>query len=311
MGTRRGFLQVAGLAALGVVVAKPAIDLFNRLNSNDSEVDTEASGAVAGALPESKTTRRLAMVIDILKCNEYKKENGGCTLCEVACHTWHKVPDISDHEEELKWIWDDKYGKVFEENLIPHVDEENEEKKARLVKLLCNQCEHPPCIKYCPTRATWKRPDGIIIVDEHRCIGCRYCMAGCPYGARSFNWRRPRKYVNTKNGFWRLPQPENGWEEAGIDLNAAKLNSDYPNRTRGVVEKCNFCADILEIDADGNPTSDHTPKCVIACPAKALIFGDLMIEHSEVNELLKSKDANILRRMPDLGTYPNNYYLTD
>jgi len=109
---------------------------------------------------------------------------------------------------------------------------------------LCNHCTNPPCVRVCPTKATFKRAeDGIVMMDFHRCIGCRYCMAGCPYGARSFNFRDPRPYIKTE------------------------LNMKFPTRERGVVEKCNFCAERL---ADG-----LLPACVEACKAGALSFGDL------------------------------------
>ena len=97
-------------------------------------------------------------------------------------------------------------------------------------------------MRVCPTQATWKREDGIVMMDWHRCIGCRYCMAACPYGSRSFNWLDPRPYIHN-------PNPE------------------FPTRTKGVVEKCNFCAERL---GTGRP-----PACVEACPEKALVFGDL------------------------------------
>ena len=280
--SRRGFLQVAGLAALGLVVAKPATLLFSKLNSSDT---SSASGDLT-VTEGSEITRRLAMAIDINKCS---KDATNCKECQIACHRWHKVPNIPDHEEEIKWIWNDTYGRVFEERLIEHVDEEDEAKKALPVLLLCNQCTNPQCIRYCPTRATWKRQsDGIVMVDYHRCIGCRYCMAGCPYGARSFNWRNPRTALTD------------------ADINP---ESDYPTRTRGVVEKCIFCADILEIDDNGNPTPGHTPKCVEACTSGALVFGDLLNENSEISKLLKSGDVQIIRRLPELGTNPNNYYI--
>jgi len=113
-------------------------------------------------------------------------------------------------------------------------------------------------------------------------------MAGCPYGSRSFNWRDPRKV-----------------------LDEDKLNPAYPTRTRGVVEKCNFCADRLDkLDANGNPM---IPACVQACQqigANALIFGDLLDETSEISQRLKSAN-NVMRRLPELGTNPNNYYILE
>jgi len=112
------------------------------------------------------------------------------------------------------------------------------------------------------------------MMDMHRCIGCRYCIAACPYGSRSFNWRDPRPFI--KN-----------------------LNKEYPTRTRGVVEKCNFCAERL--------AKGLHPACVDACEEKALVFGDLEDPESEVRALLRENYA--IRRKPALGTNPEVYYI--
>lgn len=276
MGTdRREFLQVAGLAGLGVMLAIPAIKVFSTL---------QPGNATEGSSSEGTSQKRLAMLVDINKCAEAQPECG--MVCQTACHQWHNVPDIPDREEEIKWIWQDTYGRVFEEDLIPYVDEEDEKKLELPVMLLCNQCTNPPCIKYCPTRATWKRgSDGIVMVDFHRCIGCRYCMAGCPFGARSFNWRDPRKALNMET-----------------------VNLKYPTRTRGVVEKCNFCADRLD-KLDPATGEFMIPACVEACP-EVLIFGDLADENSEISQRLKAA-GHVLRRLPELGTNPNNYYILE
>ena len=114
------------------------------------------------------------------------------------------------------------------------------------------------------------------MMDFHRCIGCRFCMAACPYGARSFNWVDPRPYIE-------------------------KVNPEYPTRTKGVVEKCLFCYERL---AQGK-----VPACVEACPEKALIFGDLADENSEVSKILKERVA--IRRKAELGTNPSVFYLID
>jgi molybdopterin-containing oxidoreductase family iron-sulfur binding subunit len=112
------------------------------------------------------------------------------------------------------------------------------------------------------------------MMDWHRCIGCRYCIAACPYGSRSFNWVDPRPYLN-------------------------ELNPDFPTRTKGVVEKCDLCEERL---ADG-----ELPACVEACPAGALHFGDLGDPASSVRKLLEERFA--IRRKPGLGTEPQVYYL--
>jgi molybdopterin-containing oxidoreductase family iron-sulfur binding subunit len=138
-------------------------------------------------------------------------------------------------------------------------------------------------VRVCPTQATWKREsDGIVMMDMHRCIGCRYCMAACPYGSRSFNWRDPRPYVET-------------------DADGNFL-SEFPTRTRGVVEKCNFCAERLR---DG-----REPACVEAAnrlAEGALMFGDVSDPDSDISRVLQSQVT--MNRRVNLGTGPNVYYL--
>lgn len=211
---------------------------------------------------------RLAMVIDLPKCREVEN----CDLCIQACHRAHNVPTISDPAEEVMWIWKDDFDRAFYELTYPELPESI---RTGPVLLMCNHCENPPCVTVCPTKATWKRAsDGIVMMDWHRCIGCRYCIAACPYGSRSFNWRDPQRALQT-------------------------INSNFPTRVRGVVEKCTFCEERL---ADG-----LRPLCVEACPAKALHFGDLSEPNSEVAALLKGRFS--IRRKPALGTGPQVYYL--
>jgi len=126
----------------------------------------------------------------------------------------------------------------------------------------------------CPTAATWKREDGIVMMDWHRCIGCRYCMAACPYGSRSFNFVDPRPYVTN-------------------------INPEFPTRTKGVVEKCSFCDERL--------AKGQIPACVESCSEQALTFGDLNDATSELRRVLASRYA--IQRRPELGTGPAVYYL--
>jgi molybdopterin-containing oxidoreductase family iron-sulfur binding subunit len=140
--------------------------------------------------------------------------------------------------------------------------------------VLCNHCENPPCVRACPTKATFKRPeDGIVMMDFHRCIGCRFCMAACPFGARSFNYRDPRPALK-------------------------QTNKQFPTRMKGVVEKCSFCVERL---AEGK-----LPACVEASEGK-LAFGDLFDEKSNVRELIKTHYT--IRRKVNLGTEPAVYYI--
>lgn len=189
-----------------------------------------------------------------------------------ACHTYHNVPDFGNPKDEIKWIWKESFHGAFHEQEHKYLDEKISHGPA---PVLCNHCDKPPCVKVCPTQATWKRQkDGIVMMDWHRCIGCRYCVVACPYGSRSFNWRDPRPAVK-------------------------EVKADFPTRMRGVVEKCTFCAERLEVG--------RMPYCVDACKAKALIFGDLEDPDSEIREVLHSNFT--IRRKPGLGTQPEVYYI--
>jgi len=254
--SRKRFLQVTG-ASLLVAAGESRTRAFPGLAQGEAPA-LRAAELKAG---------RWAMVIDVAKCAREE----GCTLCVDACHATHNVPAIGDRAREVKWIWKDSFHKVFP-------DQENEYLAAEIretpVLAFCNHCDNPPCVRVCPTQATWKREDGIVMMDWHRCIGCRYCVAACPYGSRSFNWADPKPHVQ-------------------------KLTAAFPTRTKGVVEKCTFCEDRLG--------KGQLPACVEACPEKAMAFGDLLDPRSLVRELLGSKYS--IRRRPELGTKPEIYYL--
>ena len=147
--------------------------------------------------------------------------------------------------------------------------------KDRIFPLLCNHCTNPPCVRVCPTQATYQMADGIVAMDYHRCIGCRFCMAGCPFGARSFNFMDPRKHLPKE-----MPNPT------------------FPTRMQGVVEKCTFCAERL---AQG-----LMPACVEAAGGR-ILFGDLDDPNSDVRRALAENYS--IRRKPNLGTQPGVYYL--
>jgi len=262
---RRKFLKLAGLAALGVSAGKYihiiAKDTAHKIPLADSLSIEELSTLKV----DSKN--RWAMVVDLKKCLVEE----GCTKCINACHKTHNVPDIGNPKDEIKWIWKEPYENAF-------VDQENfymtSSLEGQKIPILCNHCDNPPCVRVCPTQATWKREDGIVMMDWHRCIGCRYCVAACPYGSRSFNWRDPRPYIK-------------------------EITPEFPTRTKGVVEKCTFCDERLAKGLE--------PACVEACSAKALVFGNLNDPKSDVRKLLKENYS--IRRKPGLGTNPEIYYL--
>lgn len=246
---RRSFLKAAGLSSLALVGGKAM-----------AQDDWLRRGGL--------TAKRWAMVIDMKKC----REEHGCTKCTDACHHVHNVPKHNNPKHEIKWIWKEQFHHVFANLDHEYLIEELSHLK---VPVLCNHCDSPPCVGVCPTGATWKREeDGIVMMDWHRCIGCRYCMAACPYGSRSFNWNDPRDLIED-------------------------VQPDFPTRTKGVVEKCTFCEERL--------ARGLMPSCVEACEAKALVFGDLDDPNSEVRQLLKSNYS--IRRKPTLGTQPEVYYI--
>ena len=205
-----------------------------------------------------------AMAIDTTRFNQDLVD-----VCAKACHTQHNVPTIPG-KKGVKWFW----GANFEESFpTEHGHFLPGDVEHRTYPLLCNQCEEPMCVRVCPTQATFKRADGIVMMDFHRCIGCRYCMAGCPFGARSFNFQDPRPFIKS-------------------------FNPLFPTRMRGVVEICNVCAERLAIG--------KMPACVEASGG-ALIFGDLEDPESDIRKILRERFA--LRRKPDAGTGPSVYYL--
>ncbi|MDH3390439.1 MAG: 4Fe-4S dicluster domain-containing protein [Desulfobulbaceae bacterium] len=145
----------------------------------------------------------------------------------------------------------------------------------------CFHCENAPCIKACPTKATWREPDGIVVVDYDWCIGCRYCMAACPYWGRRFNWGDPvvpKEEINTKQHY-------------------------LGNRMRwkGVMEKCTFCVQ--------RTRQGKLPACVDACPTGSRVFGNLLDPDSEIRFVLKNK--KVFRFREELGTDPKFWYFMD
>ena len=221
--------------------------------------------------PEPQGGRRqLAMVIDIAKVDDDVAH-----ACIEACHHAHNVPASDSPQRQVKWVWQEHFKQAFPDQAHSRMAEGYDDLP---VLLMCNHCDTPACVKVCPTAATWKRKsDGIVMMDMHRCIGCRYCVVACPYGSRSFNWSDPdERFINT----------------------------DFPSRSRGVVEKCNFCAERLRVGEE--------PLCVAAARdaaggVGALTFGDLADPDSEVSRILREKHT--ITRKNALGTGPNVYYI--
>ena len=205
------------------------------------------------------------MSIDINKCI-------GCKYCTYACQAVNNLAD------------DMIYNVVTTETM--------QNGKEYFLSRPCMHCAEAPCVHVCPVKATYKRPDGIVIMDYTLCIGCRYCQVACPYDARVFNWKDPIK-VSPKS-------PNFGFQEV-------------PNRPRGVVEKCSFCAHRIDSGmARGMvPGVDAlaTPACVVACPTGARAFGDLTDPGSPVSKVLEEAKAILRLREDELSTEPSVYYV--
>jgi Fe-S-cluster-containing dehydrogenase component len=165
----------------------------------------------------------------------------------------------------------------------------------QMYPVLCNQCKEAPCVKVCPTNASTRRVDGIVVIDYDKCVGCRYCVVSCPYQNRTF-------YADGRKEYF----PGQGLTE--LEIVGKKL---YPLQEKTVV-KCTFCVERID---DGTrrglkPGVDReaTPACVNACPAKARTFGDLDDAESQVSKLIKEKKGFQLHA--EFGTDPAVYYLT-
>jgi [DsrC]-trisulfide reductase subunit O len=265
---RRQFLKIAGISSIlgfGASVASATHTIWEKgLEPPQVEPNKDALKA-----------KKWAMVVDM---SQFKTEEDFKKTIS-ACHLTHNVPDFRnpdgsvDTRHEIKWIWKTAYDQAFPGAENKFMDEQL---KAMPFLVLCNHCENPPCVRVCPTKATFKLPNGITMQDMHRCIGCRFCMAACPYGARSFNWFDPR-----------------------IALKPELENKEYPTRSKGVVEKCTFCSERLE--------EGKMPACVEAAPKGALMFGDIEDANSEVRKIVETRLT--IRRKSELGTGPSVYYL--
>lgn len=221
---------------------------------------------------------RWGMVIDLDKCV-------ACQSCVVACKVENNTPANTPHRfetDELMWWM----------QVLPKVKGEFPDVETKFLPRPCMHCEKAPCVDVCPVGATYRRDDGVVVVNYDRCIGCRYCTVACPYGARSFNWTKPE-----------------------LESRAPGGNPAVPIRPVGVVEKCTFCVQridaALDAAAKGEKLEDGALKtaCTQTCPPSAIKFGDLDDPGSEVARLATSRRAS--RLLEELGTHPSVYYLSE
>jgi molybdopterin-containing oxidoreductase family iron-sulfur binding subunit len=279
--SRRQFLKLGaliagGMATLGAARSRTFDELARAVGDTAARLplfraNAQTTGELIGAdgepmthapaAPAATNQRRYVMVIDLAKCD-------GCKECTTACSAMHFVPPGQE------WI------KVFE-------NRDNKVAGAYWFPRPCMQCDNTPCAKVCPVGATFKREDGIVLIDQERCIGCRYCIAACPYASRYFNWAEPPH------------TSEELAQKYSVELN-------YPHR-KGVVEKCIFCPALAR--------EGKIPACASACRMNAIYFGDqvedVVTNHAgetvSFTQLIREKGG--FRYMEDLGTEPRVWYL--
>jgi tetrathionate reductase subunit B len=235
--SRRKFLG-AGAAALAGAAVAPGVRLM--------------SVAEAKPLDQAVSDKnRWGMLIDTSKCAT------GCDACVTACNTENGLHRTEHPKTDAHWI--------------RKVELQNRSTGRRVaLPLMCQHCENPPCEDVCPTGASFRRADGIVLVDKHICIGCRYCMMACPYKARSFIHEELHNQV------------------------------EYAPRGKGTVESCTLC--VQRVDEQGQR---RDPACVEACNAeghKAMYFGDLKDPNSEISQQLSTYESKEIRADLALNT---------
>ena len=215
---------------------------------------------------QTERVRKWGMIIDLRRCDGCQSVDSP-PQCTAACVEGHFAP------EPMEWI------EVFEEELAGE--------GTRFLPTPCQQCQNAPCVNVCPVGATFATPEGIILIDQDRCIGCRMCMAACPYDRRFFNWGDP-------------PIPT---QAALADYH---VEQQIPAR-KGTVMKCDFCPDMAR--------AGRLPFCVQACPNDAIYYGDLeedvATNGQEIVKFTKYlSENNAIRYKEDLGTLPRVYYIS-
>jgi len=275
--SRRKFIKLGFTAGAGVLAGGGVISTISQDKSQETgekvklltqdgklvEVDKAhcanhhvSSEDARKGLPNKK----MVMVIDLARCKNARK-------CVEGCQKMHHLPP------SIEWI------KIY-------LMRDSDDTAPYWFPKPCLHCNNPPCVKVCPVGATFKRTDGIVLIDNERCIGCKFCMAACPYSSRVFNWTEPN-----------------------VDNEA--ITTEYSPETStpgkiGTVGKCDFCPDMVR--------QGKLPACVTSCPNGVFYYGDRNLdtvtngtETTRFSELIHDRAA--YRFMEELGTDPSVYYL--
>jgi Fe-S-cluster-containing dehydrogenase component len=278
--SRREFASVAAAAAAGfLLTACGPRRLYevprDRLRAAIAEMEREYTGKYGTPVTVADTPAApgvlFAAALDISRCI-------GCRRCVYAC----VEENNQSRDPQVHWIrvlsMDKERGIDFTDADAYYDPETVPEEGRFYVPMACQHCRNAPCTKVCPTGATWVEPDGIVVIDYDWCIGCRCCMAACPYGARHFNWGEPSVPAN--------------------ELNTKMHYLGNRPRKKGVVEKCTFCIQRVR--------AGRYPACVEACPVGARKFGNLLDPESEIRYIIDHKRVLILKE--ELNTMPKFFY---
>lgn len=274
---RREIIKLAAITGAGALLPAQVEAFGSMIKALTHKISEGIKGTIGKDIetPPPVPGVRFGMVIDLGLCM-------GCRRCSYACKLENNVPDTINPPYIMVFETLYKPGQIIDyKNPLKKHKNGNGLMYTRLrrdrmyMPVQCNHCKDAPCAQVCPTKATNKSSDGIVMMDYNKCIGCRYCMAACPYNARRFNWWEPE-----------IP-PE-------------KINPLVPVRQHGVVEKCTFCVH--------RTRRGKTTRCVEVCPNKARTFGNINDPNSKVSQLIASERT--FRLKEGLNTGPNIWYLT-
>lgn len=248
------------------LTAEDKVRIFRRL---EEKARQRYGVDVTIADPQPRPAVRFGYALNLSLCM-------GCRQCAEACHRENNH-DRGSHNSYIR-VFEIAKGSLDLARSHSGYDHPVPLPDKTYMPVQCQHCAKPPCVHVCPVRATWKEPDGLVVIDYNWCIGCRYCEAACPYHARRFNWTDP--------------------EITGPEISPAQGYLSNRVRPQGVMEKCTFC---LHRTREG-----RLPACLEACPAGARIFGNLLDPESEVRWVIENKRVMVLKE--EYGTEPNFYY---
>ena len=274
LGRKEFILYGAGLAGLGALSQLSGVkSVFAKKLSSDVKAPAAKRSIRDGFDTNVDPSKKFGLVIDVGACI-------GCRTCMWACKEENNTPDT------ISPVWIEVFQLDSQTDLTGHPSYDELRKGATTsytqspqegkwyMPVHCFHCDNAPCVKVCPTGATYKAKDGLVLMDYEKCIGCRLCVVACPYSSRRFNWHKPAGYP-------------------------ANENSLVPKRPMGVAEKCTLCVH--------RTRRGKLPRCVEVCPVEARHFGDLNDPGSEVSQILKQNMS--FRLLEEINTQPSIRYI--